>query len=228
MNKLSVTKIDDYWIGTLAPMSESQFRELQPLLKPSDNSQKTILGGRRKAARGDIRGLGHIAVKAYARGGLLGKVIRETYVKISDTRCMAEFKWLTTAKDIDLLAPEPIAGIWKGNLFYKCWLVMKDIGPHDTLANISLTDENRSRLLMNELQEKVSLLVQNKIHHVDLHPGNILIDKDNQIYLIDFDKAKYYFGSQKNLKAKYENRWKRAVYKHHLPLSISALCLNTP
>ena len=55
------------------------------------------------------------------------------------------------------------------------------------------------------------------MYHVDLHPGNILVTDNDQIFIIDFHKARMFNGSKQKLMNKYCARWKRAVKKHGLP-----------
>ena len=70
---------------------------------------------------------------------------------------------------------------------------------------------------MQSTAEQITLLVRNNILHVDLHPGNVVIDDRRQVYLLDFDKGRIYRGSREKLKDRYIARWRRAVDKHRLP-----------
>ena len=70
---------------------------------------------------------------------------------------------------------------------------------------------------MASVIEQISLLIQNDLLHVDLHPGNAVIDAAGKVYLLDFDKGRVYHGSRQNLKDRYLARWQRAVNKHGLP-----------
>ena len=220
---LHIDNIESYHVGSLQQMSIPQCQTLLPLLKSSAGSNAEVLGGRREVQTMEIPGIGPVAVKSYARGGLLSVFVKKTYVRTSKIRSLSEFEWLIAVNNLGISAPEPIACIWQGNLFYKCWLVMADIGPHDTLAQISLTDENRANNLLPVIQEKISVLIHNNILHVDLHPGNILVDKKNRIYIIDFDKAKRVGWSKTRFKKKYAQRWERAIFKHRLPVSLNTL-----
>ena len=64
---------------------------------------------------------------------------------------------------------------------------------------------------------------QNQILHVDLHLGNVLVDSNSRVYLIDFDKARYSIQNKDKLRDKYLRRWRRAVIKHRLPEKLSDL-----
>jgi 3-deoxy-D-manno-octulosonic acid kinase len=61
------------------------------------------------------------------------------------------------------------------------------------------------------------LLIQHRILHVDLHPGNVIMDAAGKVYLLDFDRGKVYHGDRQKLKNRYLTRWQRAVNKHGLP-----------
>lgn len=62
--------------------------------------------------------------------------------------------------------------------------------------------------------------MDNRIYHKDLHPGNVLVDENNDIYIIDFDKAGVFRGDKRVLLKKYMERWGRAVTKHSLPQAL--------
>jgi predicted unusual protein kinase regulating ubiquinone biosynthesis (AarF/ABC1/UbiB family) len=65
--------------------------------------------------------------------------------------------------------------------------------------------------------KQISILIARQILHVDLHPGNILVNPADQVFIIDFDKAR---TSQKNLsklRNQYISRWRRAALKYNLP-----------
>jgi 3-deoxy-D-manno-octulosonic acid kinase len=74
---------------------------------------------------------------------------------------------------------------------------------------------------MASVIEQISLLIQNDILHVDLHPGNVVVDVQEKVYLLDFDKGCVYHGNRQKLKDRYLARWQRAVKKHRLPEMLS-------
>ena len=69
---------------------------------------------------------------------------------------------------------------------------------------------------LQELAEQVLTLVSHKIFHVDLHPGNVLVDNSGRVFIVDFDKAREFEGSSEQLRELYLRRWRRAVIKHKL------------
>jgi 3-deoxy-D-manno-octulosonic acid kinase len=75
--------------------------------------------------------------------------------------------------------------------------------------------------------KQLYLLIEEGIYHVDLHPGNVLVDNNHNVYVIDFDKARCWTGPKNELRDLYLHRWRRAVIKHNLPETLSEIaCLH--
>ena len=51
----------------------------------------------------------------------------------------------------------------------------------------------------------------------------MLVDHEDQVYLVDFDKAKRFSGPLNELRDHYLCRWRRAVIKHELPETLSEM-----
>ena len=98
---------------------------------------------------------------------------------------------------------------------YETWLLMEEIP--DTLSLVDLqNDDSGLYQAMKSLTKQVLQLVKNKILHVDLHPGNVLVEPSGKVSIIDFDKAGHYQGEEHQLRDLYIRRWRRAVIKHRL------------
>ena len=78
-------------------------------------------------------------------------------------------------------------------------------------------------MVMKAVIKQVSILIKNKILHVDLHPGNVIVGNQNQVYLLDFDKASIFPGEKNALRSRYLRRWNRAIQKHGLPEILSEI-----
>ncbi len=167
--------------------------------------------------------IGSVVVKFYYRGGIVRHFIKNRYFKCGKTRGQREYELLQKVRDFGISAPEPIAFAYRGRPFYQAWLATREIKQNQTLAQISLSNENRTSVLMKEVVKQVSMLIKNNILHIDLHPGNIIVDKCNQVYLLDFDKGSIFSGNKNRLKNRYISRWTRAVSKHKLPKILTEL-----
>jgi len=221
MNNIKTKTFDSYCFGSLSGLSNPQMEQITDLFHNRVHSTKTVLGGRASVQAAQINGIGKSIVKQYFRGGLLRYFIKKRYLKWGKTRSQSEFEKLMDIRALGLGAPEPVAFAYTTDRFYQAWLITREIEDNQTLAKLSLKDENRTKEIMPEVTGQISKLIQNRIHHVDLHPGNVLITSDNEIFFIDFDKALIYQGDKIRLSKKYIKRWQRSIRKHKLPEILS-------
>ena len=82
---------------------------------------------------------------------------------------------------------------------------------------ICLKNKDKAVSLLPLISDNISKLIKSSIHHKDLHPGNIIIDKLGKPFILDFDKACNFRGSKKELADRYIQRWQRAIKKYNLP-----------
>ena len=176
-----------------------------------------MLGGRTSLTPAKLNGIGSVVIKHYRRGGLLRYFIKQRYLKLGKTRAQIEFKLLQVVRNLGINAPEPVAYAHRGCIFYQAWLVSRAIKHPLSLALLSLKDEKKTRQAMESVIEQISVLIQNGILHVDLHPGNIVVDGAGRIFIVDFDKGQIHHKSTEKLRNRYLTRWQRAVTKHRLP-----------
>lgn len=213
-------KIGPYTITSPLPLTRAEGLCLAAALPATlEKSQKT-LGGR--GALRFIDGIAgkQVAIKPYLRGGLVGKVNRRYYVGWGKSRAAREYELLAGLVGTGVTTPAPLGVIETGRFLRCCWLLMEAI-PHDhTLASAPLTEPAQNALFAR-LAPQMKVLLDLGIHHVDLHPGNIIVTKEGHPVLIDFDKAREGVGDKKALSDLYVKRWTRAVKKHHLPESLS-------
>ena len=218
--------IDSYHFGFSLNLTESQLRPLTGLFHHPDPAGVAALDGRISVTPVQLEGIGSVVIKHYRRGGLMRHFIKRRYLKFGKTRARREFEMLAFADALGINVPEPIAYVHRGRLFYEAWLVTREIHQPLSLARLSLQDENQTTTAMHSVIEQISALIQNDILHVDLHPGNVLVDAAGKVYLLDFDKGSVYHGNRQKLKNRYITRWKRAVNKHGLPKFLAEMMQN--
>ena len=209
--------IDSYHFGFYLNLTDSQLRTLTGFFHHPDTIGVSVLGGRTSLTPAELDGIGSVVIKHYRRGGLLRYVIKQRYLKLGKTRAQIEFEQLQVVRSLGINAPEPVAYAHRGCIFYQAWLISRAIKHPLSLALLSLKDEKKTRQAMESVIGQISLLIQNDILHVDLHPGNIVVDGAGQTFLVDFDKGQIHPGSREKLKNRYLTRWQRAVTKHRLP-----------
>jgi 3-deoxy-D-manno-octulosonic acid kinase len=184
------------------------------------------LGGRGNVRRVHLNGFGPLVMKGYSRGGLFRHLISDRYFSWGASRSEREYDLLMYVRQCGVPVPEPLVSLTERRVVYRCWLVSEEIQDHQTLATLSTVDIGRAARLITQVLEYLYILIEHRIHHLDLHPGNVVIDPRDGIYFIDFDKASRFEGSREKLRMLYERRWRRAVIKHRLPETLSELmCL---
>lgn len=223
MKKIRLSRCDRYLIGASEELAPERVQILTAMLDSPERTERLPLGGRGVMIRADVEGIGRVVIKPYKRGGFLRILNDSWYVRWGALRPSVEFELLQRVRELGIHAPEPIAFLVRGGLLYKGWLVTKEIPNQQTLAEISLQDEERLARIMQRFVAEVRLLVQHGIYHVDLHPGNVLVDDQDAVYLLDFDKARVFGRSKNQLRDRYLCRWRRAVIKHNLPEVLSEL-----
>ncbi|SOE48738.1 3-deoxy-D-manno-octulosonic acid kinase [Orrella dioscoreae] len=144
-------------------------------------------GGRQAAWFLSLPGGTQAALRHYRRGGLVGKLVRATYVWTgeSDTRAFAEFRLMAELRDAGLAVPRPLAaGYWRHGLGYRAALLTERIPDAQPLA-LRLEDA-----LCEPAAQAIADMHAAGAWHADLNLYNILIDRQNQAWLIDFDRGR--------------------------------------
>jgi 3-deoxy-D-manno-octulosonic acid kinase len=220
---------DSYHFGSLSEIGDQQLKQLVRFFNLPKNSVDSALGGRTSITVARLQGIGSVVIKYYRRGGAIRHLIKKRYLKYGKTRCQIEYELLQKVRSLGINAPEPVAFAYRGRLFYQCWLVTREIQDHQTLVQISRSNEEQARIVMKAVVKQVSMLIKNKILHADLHPGNVIVDNQNQVYLLDFDKGGVFPGDKNALRTRYLRRWNRAIQKHGLPEILSEVnAFNSP
>ena len=131
-----------------------------------------------------------LVLRHYLRGGVVGKFNPEFYLntKLEKTRPYQEWQVLCELQKIGLPAPKP-AGmrIVSGGLFYTADLLMHQLEGVMPLCDLLLQGE-----LSVQRWQKVGQVIRQfhneGVYHDDLNCHNILL-RDDEVFLIDFDKA---------------------------------------
>ena len=206
-----------------AVLDDSALDQLIACFRAGEGPPLVKLGGRRHMATIRLDGIGRVVIKCYRRGGLIGRFNRQYYLKGRMTRAEREFEWLHRVRRLGIKAPKPITAAHRGVLFYRCWLVTREVANATSLAQSPIGPGLSLDATGAHCNRQAGILVENDILHPDLHPGNVLVDPGGQTWFIDFDKAGYYRGRRSRLVARYRQRWQRAVRKHGLSPELAAM-----
>ncbi len=145
----------------------------------------------------------HWVLRHYYRGGLIGKFNKDSYFfsSIKNTRAAQEFSLLETLQQLDLPAPQPIAyRVVKKGLFYHADLLSKRIEHAQDLVAI-LSQRSISTSLWQKIGAMIAEFHHNGIYHHDLNAHNILVDNNDKVWLIDFDR-----GEQRSVKSNWQQK----------------------
>lgn len=209
--------------GSAQGLTPRQLAALAAIFTRPENAAPAVLSGRGAVTFGRLDGFGPVAVKPYARGGLIRHLVRRRYLRLGKTRGQREFELLRRAERLGINVPQPVAFAFRGRLLYTAWLVTAQIP--GSLACTRLAAENPTGLenVIRSAADQIRVLIQNRILHVDLHPGNVVMDRQGRVFLLDFDKCRRWNGTENRLRRRYLARWQRAVKKHHLPQILNRL-----
>ncbi len=223
-------RVNNIIFGMLENLNEDALGEASDLIKSfvstNEKSSARSLDGRCAVKHIKIEDFGDVVIKQYARGGLLRMFVRNSYLRWGKTRGQREYEMLWNVRELGVNAPKPLAFAYRGSLFYSAWLITQEIKYSETLAGLSLRDEDQALALLEKFIAQLGILIRNRIFHVDLHPGNVIVNKSGEVFILDFDKAVPFSDSLNRLRDIYLRRWRRAVIKHKLPECISErVCL---
>jgi 3-deoxy-D-manno-octulosonic acid kinase len=139
-------------------------------------------------------------LKHYWRGGLVGKLNADFYfwnpfnshrLKLQQTRAYQEFTLLISLSELSLPAPAPIAArISRSLLGYRADIITATLV--DTQSLVQSLTEAISDKTWFDIGATIALFHWHNVYHDDLNANNILINSDNKIFIIDFDKGKIY------------------------------------
>ena len=163
---------------------------------------------------------GPAVLRRYLRGGWPAKVSRDRYLfnGWQRSRPQDEFRILADLATHDLPVPHPLAAITRRNgPFYTGALITRRIGGAETLADLM-----ESRCGDAGLWQSVGACIR-RFHdfgvvHADLNARNILVDEQDRVFLIDFDRARISRGDTRScasniarLKRSMKKLWPPAV-----------------
>lgn len=136
-------------------------------------------------------GSGQAALRHYWRGGMIGKLLSDQYWwrSVSTTRVHREFSLLTELFSLGLPVPRPIAGKFRRHGFwYSADLLTERIPASHSLLDLLKLAPVRSELLQ-AIGQTIAQFHRQGIYHADLNINNIMLDEQDRVYLIDFDRG---------------------------------------
>ncbi|WP_122033328.1 3-deoxy-D-manno-octulosonic acid kinase [Aliivibrio sp. EL58] len=131
------------------------------------------------------------ALRHYRRGGLFGKLIKDHYIFTGweKTRSYQEFQLLNTLIEAGVNVPKPIAArSTKLTFCYQADLLSQKIPNARDLVAI-LQEKPLSKEIYQKIGNEIRKMHAAQVNHTDLNIHNILIDDNDKVWIIDFDKC---------------------------------------
>ena len=157
------------------------------------------------------------ALRHYRRGGLFGKLIADSYwfQGWQKTRCFQEWQLLALMREQGIQVPRPIAArAIKSGLSYRADLLSEKVPNAQDLVSI-LERQPLDAAMYRKIGDEIRKMHRAQVNHTDLNIHNILIDDEEKVWLIDFDKCyqqsgdKWKQGNWDRLKRSFEKEQKK-------------------
>jgi 3-deoxy-D-manno-octulosonic acid kinase len=172
-------------------MSEDRFRQAGWL---HAEPVSAALGA---AGRGKTMFVGNVprqfVLRHYMRGGLLSKINRDSYVWTGEenTRPFAEWRMLAKMADSGLRVPRPAAARYRRyGPFYKADIITVRI-PNVMPLSEYIASEPAAPDFWESLGAAVRDFHRQGVFHADMNAYNLQIDKDGDLWMLDFDRGQF-------------------------------------
>jgi 3-deoxy-D-manno-octulosonic acid kinase len=166
------------------------------LFDPDYWKQKGALAGEAEG-RGSAyfvdTGFGPAVLRQYLRGGWAARISRDRYffTGFEGSRPLAEFRIMEQLSGAGLPVPAPLAALCRRHgLHYSGWLMTRRITNAIPLADLLLVRSDDPELWRGT-GRCIRRFHDYGLVHADLNARNILVDRTGEIYLIDFDRARF-------------------------------------
>jgi len=184
------------------------------------NCQQITQSGRGQAWFIELLGLSTV-LRSYQRGGLVAKFNQQTYIGWSpeSSRAYKEYRLLNHLCEMGLPVPRPIAASFCRGLLglvplYRARILLQRIPNAQTFDHLL-----SETVLDDSVWQSVGVCIRHfhdqGIYHADLNANNILLNDQQLVYLIDFDKGEIRKEKQQEAQWKLDNlqRLKRSLLK---------------
>ena len=131
-------------------------------------------------------------LRHYRRGGLVGKILLDQYFGWSAemSRSWREWRLLSTLYSEGFPVPRPVAAcVCQSFLYYRADLITVQIPGTQTLAELLVGGE-LSADIWHSVGSCIKHFHERGAYHADLNAHNILLNQENRVFLLDFDRGK--------------------------------------
>jgi 3-deoxy-D-manno-octulosonic acid kinase len=156
---------------------------------------EVLTGSLRSGGRGNTMFVGNVprqfVLRHYMRGGLLGKVIKDTYIFSGEdlTRSFIEWRLLDKLAANNMNVPRPAAARFcRRGTFYTADLITVRIPGVVSLSEY-IAAESRDEAFWQSVGAAIWKFHHAGVYHADMNAYNVQVDQDGDIWMLDFDKG---------------------------------------
>jgi 3-deoxy-D-manno-octulosonic acid kinase len=155
-----------------------------------------VTGTLRSAGRGNTMIVGQeggeFVLRHYIRGGLPGRIVRDSYIWTGERQTRAFMEWYLLAKlvRLGLPVPRPAAARYsRSGLIYRADLLTVRIPGIRSLAD-RIAEAPGGPAFWVGLGRGIRKFHDAGVFHADLNAYNVQVDQSDRLYLLDFDRGK--------------------------------------
>ena len=187
LRKLDTTAGDAAILFDRARLPQATGLLLDP--RTPDLQASAVAAGGRGAAWFVHTTAGPAVLRHYRRGGLAAHASRDRYLWLGaeQSRGFHEFRLLRALRERDLPVPAPLAAAyWRAGLTYRAALLVERVAGARSLGD--LLDANDAPPWAS-IGETIARFHRAGAFHADLNVDNVLMDAQDTVWLIDFDRG---------------------------------------
>ncbi len=155
-----------------------------------------VTGSLGSAGRGSSMFVGNVprqfVLRHFVRGGLIGKVVRDSYfyTGADNTRAFAEWRMLAKMADSGLRVPRPAAARYRRHgVTYTADIITVRIPTVQPLTQF-IAEQPQHAEFWQTLGEAVREFHAVGVYHADMNAHNLQIDDQGRLWMLDFDRGK--------------------------------------
>jgi 3-deoxy-D-manno-octulosonic acid kinase len=134
-----------------------------------------------------------MALRHYHRGGLAAKISVDQYIwtGLQRTRAWREWHLLAKLQQKGLPVPEPVAArVTRHGLFYQADIATLRIPQAQSVAQL-LQGKSLTESVWHAMGQCIRQFHDHGVFHADLNANNILLDNEQKVYILDFDRGEF-------------------------------------
>lgn len=133
-----------------------------------------------------------LLLRHYYRGGLVGKFNKDRFKRepVEQSRAMAEFALLLKLRELELPVPRPVAARFvKAPIWGYRADILVEVIPHARDTFKALQQQQLTEAQWLRVGATIRKLHDAGVYHSDLNCHNIMLDNNDAVWIVDFDKC---------------------------------------